>query len=352
MADYPDISVVIPTFNQARTLGRVLRGFLAQHVPNVALEVVVVDDGSTDETEEVVAMVMGSGCAPLTYIRQENKGAAAARNVGITHARAPVILLCDGDVIPAPGMVEAHAWFHRQHPCLTHLALGRVEMAAELAHPGQVRQFETKLPFTGEKCVQIPWHFARGSNFSAKKEFLMLAGGFDPKMHSAAEDTELAFRLQKRGARLFFVPLAVGIHYHPMADEVSYLSKARTYGVSLAYWYGKDPDARAFITSHYGLQTSQTGWRRTVRHFLHGLVFNSSSEAAWMRLARWAAPHWYGAADWMRRQVYRACYRRAFCEEMENAPRVRNMSEPAGSWASVVRIVSSPAMRCLCRVRT
>ncbi len=351
MAGSVDISVVIPTFNQATTLRRTLRGFLAQIGPQLRTQLVVVDDGSADATEQVVAQLMGASSVPITYVRQENKGAAAARNAGLAHAWGEVVLFCDGDVIPAPGMVDAHAGFHRSHPCLTHVALGRVEMAVELAHAQQIRQFETTLPFEDESCVEVPWHYVRGSNFSAKREFLLLAGGFDVRMRSAAEDTELAFRLQQRGARVFFLPLAVGIHYHPMTEEASYLAKAQAYGESLAYWYRKAPEARGFVTSRYGLQTPYSGWCATVRHFLHGLLFNRGTEAAWMRLASYAADSCGGVAAWVRNQVYRACYRRSFRMHV-HAPLPRGEDNPARSWTAAVRVVSSPTVRCLCHVRS
>ncbi|MCR4437653.1 MAG: glycosyltransferase family A protein [bacterium] len=349
MAEELEISVVVPTFNQAHTLRRVLAALAGQMGPG--REVLVVDDGSQDQTEEFVSALLRKGELPGRYICQENKGAAATRNAGLSHARGQVVIFLDGDVIPAPGLVAAHQQFHREHPCLAHLALGVVEMAAELAHTGQVRQHETRLPFSCQAPIAIPWHYARGSNFSAKREFLMHACGFDTGMRSAAEDTELAFRLRQRGARLFFLPQAVAIHYHPMADEASYLRKASGYGASLARWYGHAPEARTFITAHYGLQTPYSSTKATLRHLLHAAVFNGLTESMWLRLARLAVSHWHRGADLLRRQVYKARYRRVFAQCLQ-----ANSAGPAASAArqghGILRVVSCVQMRSLCRVQS
>ncbi|MBC7188551.1 MAG: glycosyltransferase family 2 protein [Calditrichaeota bacterium] len=349
MAEELEISVVIPTFNQAHVLRRVLAALAGEMAPG--REVLVVDDGSQDETEELVSGLLRKGELALRYIRQENKGAAAARNAGLAHARGQVVVFVDGDVIPAPGLVEAHLQFHREHPCLTHLGLGTVEMAAELAHSGQMRQHETRLPFSCEAPVEIPWHYARGSNFSAKREFLMLAGGFDVGMRSAAEDTELAFRLRQRGARLFFLPQAVAIHYHPLADEESYLRKASRYGESLARWYTHVPEAREFITTHYGLQTPYSSTKATVRHLLHGAVFNGLTESVWLRLARLVVSRCYRGADLVRRQVYKARYRRVFAECLR-ADSASLAASAAREGHGILRVVSYVPMRSLCRVQS
>ncbi|MGQ9853847.1 MAG: glycosyltransferase family 2 protein [Candidatus Oleimicrobiaceae bacterium] len=348
MASGPSVSVVIPTCNQAHVLRRVLAALAAQVTPEV--ETVVVDDGSEDDTEQVLMSLLQEGKQNLTYVRQDNKGAAAARNVGLSRAKAEVVVFLDGDLIPAPGLVEAHVRFHREHPCLTHLALGRVEMAAELGHARQLRQHETTFPFTGGACVEVPWHFVRSGNFSAKREFLVLAGGFDPEMRSAAEDTELAFRLLQRGARVFFLPLAVAIHYHPMTETKCYLRKAASYGQSLAYWYRHAPQARSFIVAHYGLQAPETSIDATVRHVLHGAIFNRLTERLWLGAARCVADGWYRGAAWIRRQVYKARYRSVFTACLRDALHGRG-ADVVRPRQTVVRIVSNVSMRALCRAR-
>ena len=96
----PLVSVVIPCFNQARFLGAAIASALAQtHTP---VEVVVVDDGSTDDTAAVTARFPG-----VRYVRQENAGLSAARNTGLGKSRGAYLAFLDADDVLLPRAVEA-----------------------------------------------------------------------------------------------------------------------------------------------------------------------------------------------------------------------------------------------------
>lgn len=92
----PEISVVIPTFNRARYLGRAIGSVLGQTFP--PRQVIVVDDGSTDNTAEVCQSFVGQ----IEYVRQVNAGASAARNMGIQLAIHPWVAFLDSDDYWAP----------------------------------------------------------------------------------------------------------------------------------------------------------------------------------------------------------------------------------------------------------
>ncbi|WP_150118011.1 glycosyltransferase family 2 protein, partial [Meiothermus taiwanensis] len=91
----PTFSVVIPTYNRAQLLARTVRAFLAQD--GVPFEVIVVDDGSTDATPEVLA---GFRDPRLRVLRQPNAGLASARNAGLLQARGQYVLFNDDDIVP------------------------------------------------------------------------------------------------------------------------------------------------------------------------------------------------------------------------------------------------------------
>jgi cellulose synthase/poly-beta-1,6-N-acetylglucosamine synthase-like glycosyltransferase/peptidoglycan/xylan/chitin deacetylase (PgdA/CDA1 family) len=96
-AQPPPVSIVVPAFNEAVGIERAVRSLLASDHPE--LEVVVVDDGSTDGTAEIVAGIPDSR---LHLVRQDNSGKAAALNAGLAHARHDVIVMVDGDTLFEP----------------------------------------------------------------------------------------------------------------------------------------------------------------------------------------------------------------------------------------------------------
>src|SRR5690349_10342119 len=90
----PPVSVVVPTHNRARTLGRTIESVLAQTYPSV--ELVIVDDGSSDDTGEVIARGWGAD-ARVRYLKKPNGGPASARNFGFRAARGEYVALLDSD---------------------------------------------------------------------------------------------------------------------------------------------------------------------------------------------------------------------------------------------------------------
>lgn len=106
----PKVSVIIPTYNCASMIAECLDSVLNQTFKD--FEVIVIDDGSTDDTERVIAPYKNR----ITYIRQVNQGAAAARNRGIKEARGDYIAFLDSDDLWFPDKLEKQILFLAQHP--------------------------------------------------------------------------------------------------------------------------------------------------------------------------------------------------------------------------------------------
>ena len=98
----PLVSVVIPSYNHAHFVGEAIRSVLEQDYPNV--EVVVVNDGSTDDTRATVTAFPG-----VRYVEQENRGLSAARNAGLAVCRGELVVFLDADDRLLPGALEAGA---------------------------------------------------------------------------------------------------------------------------------------------------------------------------------------------------------------------------------------------------
>jgi glycosyltransferase involved in cell wall biosynthesis len=110
IGSHPLVSIVITTFNQARLLGATIESALAQDYPN--FEVIVVDDGSTDDTRGVASGFEGR----ILYQHQQNQGIAGSRNTGVRLARGKYLAFLDGDDLWDPSKVSAQVRAAELHP--------------------------------------------------------------------------------------------------------------------------------------------------------------------------------------------------------------------------------------------
>ena len=217
------LSIVIPTYNRQDVLARALDGYLRQSAPGYIAELIVVDDGSTDNTHFVVEQFAANAHFPVRYLSQPNRGPAAARNVGIREARSTLLLFTDSDIVPHPDLVAQHIRWHEKHPQPHVSVLGYVTWPDEL-HPtpfmrwyGEDKLFVfNRLRGASEGDFQCFYT----CNLSLKTGFLRANGQFDESFVTAAyEDTELGYRLSQRGLRILYNPAAIGYHYQFFSFE-------------------------------------------------------------------------------------------------------------------------------------
>jgi GT2 family glycosyltransferase len=232
------VSVVVPTRNRAAKLRRCLDALTAQST-DVPMEIIVVDDGSTDATEEVLARFPG-----VEAVKRPPGGRAAARNPGVERATAPLILFLDDDVVATPGLVQRHLDHHRRHPAENEALVGLVTWAPELRITPHMLWLEDGGPLFAFNTIEDPddvdWRHFCTANVSVKRAFLPSEHPFDEELRRCV-DIELGYRLSLDGMRLRFDPAAVGHHLRtdtPASTE----ERMRAVGRSMRVVHAKHPE--------------------------------------------------------------------------------------------------------------
>ena len=182
----PDVSVVVATHNRPGHLAALLESLRDQTLAPEDYEVVVVDDGSTPETTEVLERVAQRGEMALRFTRLEPKqGPAAARNHGWRAARAPIVAFSDDDCVTTPGWLEAGLRAARDHP-------GAIIQGVLEPTPGEEERSPFQYTVSNWQCG--PWYEA--ANIFYPRGVLERLGGFDEtRFHGVGgEDTDLAWR--------------------------------------------------------------------------------------------------------------------------------------------------------------
>jgi glycosyltransferase involved in cell wall biosynthesis len=217
-SQYP-IGVIIPTFNRSEVLLTCLRHLERQTMKD--FEVIIVDDGSTDSTPQLLERYRRESPLQLHYVRQENAGRARARNAAIFALRAPICLMIGNDIFASPDLVLKHLELHRSRPELQIAGLGLTRWSES----GQkVTRFMRWLDESGVQFayndllrgVRPDWKHFYTSNLSLKTKLLQ-ENPFDESFKRyGVEDLELGYRLEKKcNLEVVFLPDAVAHHFHP-----------------------------------------------------------------------------------------------------------------------------------------
>ena len=234
-----DATIVIPTYNGAARIGRCLQALLPQ-VHGISAEILVVDDGSTDDTAAFARTFPG-----VRVLSQGNAGPAAARNRGARHARGRIILFTDDDCVPLPD------WLANM--------LGPFSDSSLVGAKGVYRTLQ---PQVTARFVQVEYEdkyrimaahpsidFIDTYSAGFRREQFLDIGGYDTSFPVAcAEDVELSFRMSAQRWPMRFIPSAVVYHSHPDKPFQYFRKKYK-----FAYWrvlaVRKNP-AKAIKDSH------------------------------------------------------------------------------------------------------
>jgi glycosyltransferase involved in cell wall biosynthesis len=201
------ISVIIPAYNAEKTITSTIKALLNQNYPKNKYEIIVVDDGSTDKTVEVVSRF------PVKTIKLKHKGPANARNVGAKKSRGSILLFTDADCVPDKNWIKNMIEPFKDPEIVglsgTYKTLNSDKLMArfsgyEIQHRHKKMEKQKYIDFIG--------------TFSAsyRRNIFLKFKGFDTKFKtSSGEDPELSYRIAKAGFKMIFQKKAFVWHLHP-----------------------------------------------------------------------------------------------------------------------------------------
>ncbi|MDQ5824776.1 MAG: glycosyltransferase family 2 protein [Chloroflexota bacterium] len=219
------ISFVIPTYNRKDALLECLRAVERESraVSDVAsVEVVVVDDGSTDGSLDAVRHLQKSLSIAVEALTQSNQGPGAARNRGVSRATGDLVVFLGDDIILQEGHLRSMLNCYREHAD-SGRPVGIVGLTSyspdSIPTPfGQWLEHDSDLQFAYNKAVigvPLGYGYFYTSNILVPRQLLLESGGFNTEFRSAAfEDIELGFRLEAKGLELYYCPDARAVHIH------------------------------------------------------------------------------------------------------------------------------------------
>lgn len=199
----PTLSIVIPVFNAETTLAEQLLAL--QDTIDDDMEVLIVDNRSTDRSRELARTVADSDTRFRCVDASERQGEPHARNVGVESARATAIAFCDADD------VVTASWPHAMRRALQQFSYVTGPIELDRLNPPWLAGFRGRKSF-----IQIPTTangipFAHGCSFGVRAETVRLIGGFDENVLIGC-DIDFAIRAHRAGVELGWAPEAV-IHY-------------------------------------------------------------------------------------------------------------------------------------------
>ncbi len=218
------ISVIIPAYNAEKQLSACLGALLNQSIDASGYEIIVVDDGSGDNTGSAV-----KGFKSVRLLRQKNQGPATARNEGVKHAKGDIILFTDSDCVPNRDWIEQMILpFKRDNDIVGVKGAYRTEQRSLAARFVQI-EYEDKYDLLG-KSKYIDFIDTYSAAF--KKDVFVDLCGFDTSFPIAcAEDVDLSFRMSIKGYKMVYNPKAIVFHTHPGSFRGYFKKKYK-----FAYW--------------------------------------------------------------------------------------------------------------------
>lgn len=239
------VSVVIPAYNSEKTISQAIKAVLGQDFDGT-IELIVVDDGSSDKTAEIVQSFPN-----VQSINQENQGPASARNLGAQKANGEIVFFTDSDCVPHV------SWISTMLAHFSDPSIAAVRGSYGIANPESLlaRCVHEEILYRHRFLPRYPKVFG-SYNVGIRKRVIDEIGGFNTGYrHASGEDNDLSYRILSAGYKILFEPKALVDHYHPTSLK-KYLKEQYRHG----FWRVK----MYFAHPHMARGDDYTFWKDIV----------------------------------------------------------------------------------------
>ncbi|MBP7461604.1 MAG: glycosyltransferase [Candidatus Delongbacteria bacterium] len=204
-------SVIVPTYNRYCLLQRLLNSLAHQSLNRSEYEIIVVDDGSSDQP--VVDLAEGQAYGPIRMIRQDHQGPAAARNRGAAEAQGTYLVFTDDDCVVPETWLESWKSILRDESISA--AGGSVQNRVSDSFPAELSQYMISFLQTQYNSIPGKAVFLTANNMVIRRQIFAEIGGFDTRFRTAGgEDREIAERLVHQGFKVIEADNPPVLHYH------------------------------------------------------------------------------------------------------------------------------------------
>jgi glycosyltransferase involved in cell wall biosynthesis len=286
----PTVSFIVSTRNRAKALPECFSSIAAAcaECPTIDVELIVVDNGSGDETQEVIRHWAQNSRPPVTVVFESTPGLSRARNRGIKSAKGELLVFTDDDCRLQPDYLSRLLayYFADDKPVMRG---GRVELGDPLDLPITVKQDRTPAEFAHP---MHPAGFLLGANMVLPRKIIEEIGHFDECLGAGTsfpgEDADYVVRTAAKGFRVYYAPDLVVYHYHGRRDQDSAKRLLAGYMRANGALYIKHLAIRPMLLKHFWwdlkfwirelrgepneLHTVGFGHREVVLHSLNGMI--------------------------------------------------------------------------------
>ncbi len=236
------VSVLLPTCNRCNRLPLLLDTLKNSGAAGVTgTEVLVIDNGSTDNTKQVVAEYTSSENPAVRYVWESKPGKSLALNAGIREAKGEILVVIDDDCIPGPGWVRSILNEFESDPDLSLLG-GRVELYDEKDLPQTLLLQNDRIVVRTARQVFEPTVI--GGNMAFRKAVLTATHGYDPLLGPGAigmatEDIDIVYRALRKGFKIAYSPEVIIFHNHGRRTKVEEDKTSFSYAFGRGALYAK-----------------------------------------------------------------------------------------------------------------